>query len=96
MNSEIIIRPEAKLEIEEAHQYYREIEEKLGSDFLESIERALDFVSLNPLAQPKLYKNIHRILLVKFPYAIFYLFDNRKIVVLACFHQRREMSDSLG
>jgi plasmid stabilization system protein ParE len=34
-------------------------------------------------------------LLRKFPYALYYLVDDDRIVVLACFHQRRNPLDWL-
>ncbi|MBP9581322.1 MAG: hypothetical protein KBE38_04110 [Ignavibacterium sp.] len=43
----------------------------------------------NPEAFPKVFKEIRRILLKKFPFGLFYLIDKDRIIVFAVFHASR-------
>lgn len=44
---------------------------------------------------PKVHKEVRRVLMRKFPYALFYLVEEDSIVVLACFHAGRDSIDWL-
>lgn len=92
---EIIVCPEAQLEVQEAFQYYQEKSEGLGFEFMRSLDAALQSVKRNPFAYQKIYKETRRVLLRKFPYALFYIAEENRIVVIACFHQKRSEIDWL-
>ncbi|MCU7500490.1 MAG: type II toxin-antitoxin system RelE/ParE family toxin, partial [Ignavibacteria bacterium] len=85
MNSELFFRPEAERELIEAVNWYEERIKGLGSSFLLSIEAAIDSISRNPKAYPKIYKNIRRILIRRFPFGIYYFVEKERIIVLAVF-----------
>jgi len=89
MNIEIIIRPEAESDLADAHKWYEERSEGLGSDFLRSIEATIAFIKRYPKMYPKVYKNVRRALIRRFPYGIFYIIS-QKIVVIAVLHARRD------
>ena len=93
MTYEVIVRPEAALEVEEAYRWYEERSEGLGLEFLRVADACLSSAQRNPAAYPIVHERIHRALLRKFPYAFFYLIDENKIVVIACFHIRRSPAD---
>ena len=92
---EIIVRREAQLEVQEAFRYYQEISEGLGFEFMRSLDAALQSTKRNPLAYQKIYRETRRVLLRKFPYAVFYIAEETRIVVIACFHQKRSEIDWL-
>jgi len=95
VSGEIIVRREAQLEVQKAFQYYQDKSEGLGFEFMRSLDAALQSVKRNPLAYQKIYKEARRILLRKFPYALFYIAEENRIVVIACFHQKRSEIDWL-
>ena len=95
VSGEIIVRREAQLEVQKAFQYYQDKSEGLGFEFMRSLDAALQSVKRNPLAYQKIYKKARRILLRKFPYALFYIAEENRIVVIACFHQKRSEIDWL-
>jgi len=95
MSYEIIIRPEAAREVQGAFDWYEEKSEGLGHEFLRAADACLSGVKRNPLAFPIVYEQIHRALLRKFPYALFYVVEEERIVVLACFHAKRNPIDWL-
>jgi len=93
MTYEIIVRPEAALEVEEAYRWYEERSEGLGLEFLRVADACLSSVQRNPEGYPVVHERVCRALLRKFPYALFYLADEHRIVVIACFHIRRSPAD---
>ena len=92
---QIIVRREAQLEVQETFLRYQEISEGLGFEFLRALDAALQSIKRNPLAYQKIYKETRRVLLRKFPYAVFYVVEENKIVIIACFHQKRSEIDWL-
>ena len=85
----IIIRPEAEFDIQDSYEYYEKLDRGLGSEFVRAIDACLSKIGRNPLAYPLVYKQIRRVLIRKFPYGIFYLVENNRIFVIACFHVKR-------
>jgi toxin ParE1/3/4 len=94
--SEIIVRREAQLEVQEVFRYYQEISKGLGFEFMRSLDAALQSIKRNPSGYQKIYKETRRVLLRKFPYAVFYTAEENRIIVIACFHQKRSEIDWLG
>ncbi len=72
---------------------YQEKTEGLGLEFLRAADACLAGVQRNPLASPMMYQEIRRALLRKFPYILFYIVKEEQIIVLACFHARRDPID---
>jgi plasmid stabilization system protein ParE len=90
---EIIVRREAQAEVQEAFDYYEQKSEGLGFEFMRSLDAALQSVKRNPSAYQEIYKNTRRVLLRKFPYALFYIAEETRIIVIACFNQKRHPID---
>lgn len=86
MKHRLIVRPEAERDITEAAQWYERRDPGLGADFLRCVDASIAFISRNPLAMAKHYKEHHRALLQRFPYGVFYVFENEPIVVTAVLH----------
>lgn len=85
-----LLRPEAKANLSEASRWYEERKPGLGAQFLAAIDAVLDKVGKNPLRYPRVYKDVRRAPVRRFPYGIFYLYDNRGISVLRVLHQARD------
>ena len=92
---EVIVRREAQLEVQEAFQYYQDKSEGLGFEFLRSLDAVLQSVKRNPIAYQTIYKETRRVLLRKFPYALFYMIEENRIIIIPCFHQKRSEIDWL-
>lgn len=88
MTYDLVIRPEAEADISDAYRWYEDQREGLGADFLLCIEEAMDSIKRNPRQYPKIHKDIRRAFIRRFPYDIFYLVEDDRIVVLAVFHVR--------
>lgn len=95
MTYDIILRPEAAREVQEAFDWYEEKSEGLGLEFLRAADACMAGIRRNPLAYPVMHQEIRRALLRKFPYALFYMVSEERIIVLACFHAKRDPLDSM-
>jgi plasmid stabilization system protein ParE len=95
MTYQIVVRPEAAREVQEAFDWYEGRSEGLGLEFLRAADASLSGVQRHPLAFPKVHREVRRVLIRKFPYALFYIVEQESIVVVACFHARRDPTDWL-
>ena len=89
MNYKLIIRPEAEAELEEAFVWYEQQVVGLGSQFLLVVDAAINSIQRNPLQYPVIYKDIRRALTRRFPYQVFFVINDKKIVIIAVFHGMR-------
>jgi len=90
MNLPLIVRPEAERDLAEAHDWYASRVRGLGSEFLLAIDAALSSIQRTPELYPIVYENLRRALIRRFPYGIFYLVEEARIVVIAVMHARRD------
>jgi plasmid stabilization system protein ParE len=86
----VIIRPSAKYDLREAKAWYRNISPDLGNDFVRRIDQAIALAQERPSAFQMVHRTFRRILLHRFPYALFYHADEARIVVVAVLHQARD------
>ncbi|MFI4860899.1 MAG: type II toxin-antitoxin system RelE/ParE family toxin [Phycisphaerales bacterium JB063] len=86
----LLFRPEAEADVQSAYRWYESQRLGLGEEFLLSMDAAV--ASIRDLQQqhPIVYRNTHRTLLRRFPYALFYLVNREQIAVIAVMHQRQD------
>lgn len=89
MKLDVIVQPKAVDDILEAAKWYDNNLKGLGESFINSIDSAIHSIQQNPEAYPKVYKELRRILIKKFPFGIFYLIENSQIIVIAVLHASR-------
>ena len=89
MPRELIIRPEAEAELGEAFEWHESRVQGLGSEFLLAIDATLAGILRNPHQHPLVHKTVRRALLRRFPYKIFFVLGEHRIVILAVFHAKR-------
>jgi len=93
---QILVRPEAEAEVQQAFDWYEEQSEGLGLEFLRAIEACLAGVTRNPFAYTVVkVPNVRRAVVRRFPYALFYLVADEAIVVIAVFNVKRRPIDWL-
>jgi len=90
MKHVLIIRPEAEQELVEAFDWYEERVRGLGSEFLMAVDATVHAIIRKPLQFVKVHKNVRRALLRRFPYAVCFLVEENRIVILAVFHAKRD------
>lgn len=95
MNRNIILRPEAAREVQEAFDWYEIQSAGLGAEFLRAADACLSAIRRSPFAYPMVNEQTRRALLKRFPYMLLYVVDDDSIAVLACFHAKRDPIDWL-
>jgi plasmid stabilization system protein ParE len=90
MNLPLIVNPLAEADLTEAKTYYENQREGLGDELVECVEQALERIRQNPCGPAKVYEELRRVLVRRFPYAVFYRADDDQITVVAIYHARRD------
>ncbi|MEN8251559.1 MAG: type II toxin-antitoxin system RelE/ParE family toxin [Bacteroidota bacterium] len=90
MTYSLTVRKEAELDITETFNFYEDHRLGLGHDFLLCVDAAISKIERNPLLYKKIYKDVRRIAIERFPYRIFYFVQSQHIVVAAVFHVRKD------
>ena len=90
MTIEAHVRPAAAAELEDAFRWYEARRTGLGVEFLGAVDDAITSLVERPLAYGVVHRNVQRVLLRRFPYGLFYIAGAGTVVVVACFHVRRD------
>ncbi len=86
---ELIIRPEAEMEMAEAFAWYEARVPGLGSEFLLTVDAIMNAILRNPQQYPVVHKNLRRAITRRFPYQVIFIVEEKQIVVIAVFHAKR-------
>ena len=86
----IITRPAAAADIEDAYQWYRDKRPQLGRDFLAAVREAGSRIGENPEAYPVFHREARRVRLKRFPYSLMYRVFPYVVVVVGCLNGRRD------
>jgi plasmid stabilization system protein ParE len=90
MNMPLILTPEAEADIADARVWYEEKREGLGEEFVLCVEAGLDHIRRAPAGSSEIMRGVRRVVIRRFPYAIFYRVDEDQIAVLAVYHSNRD------
>ena len=86
----VAFRRAARTEFVEAAAWYEAQRQNLGVEFIAEVERCVAIAAEQPQRHAVVYKTVRRVTTRRFPYAIYYSATDRRIVVLAIFHSRRD------
>lgn len=78
------------MDLQDAYSYFEQCKVGLGTDFMECVENALAKVSANYEHYPIVHQSIRRILVRRFPFAVFFKEVDSIILVFAVLHCARE------
>jgi plasmid stabilization system protein ParE len=90
MSYSLTLRKEAELDVNGAFEYYEKQRLGLGHDFLLCVEESLSKIERNPAHYQTIHKELRRIAVRRFPYRVFYLIHDKRIIVTAVFHARKD------
>lgn len=90
MTRRLVFRPEADLEINEAAEWYEARGQGLAVEFLRVLDACIESIRREPLLYPVVHGEARRAVLRRFPYSVIYAVREEEIVVIACFHGRRD------
>ena len=85
----ILLSRKATAELEDAIQYYNQIDKKLGEKFYSEFIENLNYVRINPFLFQIKFDTFREIPLKKFPFVIVYELIDLSIIVNAVFHTSR-------
>jgi plasmid stabilization system protein ParE len=90
MSRGLIVRPEAEAELADAVDWYNRQLPGLGAEFLLAVDALMRQILRVPMQNMKVHGNIRRGLLRRFPYAVYYLVETKRVVIIAVFHAKRD------
>jgi plasmid stabilization system protein ParE len=83
------IQPRAEAEADQATVWYETQQPGLGIEFLLELDGAIERAAEAPLAYASLFLEARRVLLRRFPFAVYFLYENEVVEVFAVLHQQR-------
>jgi len=93
---ELILTPEAFDDLRAARRWYEERRRGLGAAFELAIEAALVRIQRSPESSPEVAAPFRRAVVRRFPYDVFYEFDDRKVLVVLVFHTARDPETAIA
>jgi plasmid stabilization system protein ParE len=81
--------PEAAAELKQARAWYDNVRPSLGERFALAVDATVEAIAEHPLQFPAVHRGRRRAGVRKFPYGIFFEVQPERIVVIACFHAKR-------
>jgi toxin ParE1/3/4 len=82
--------PEAKAEFDAATDWYEAQRAGLGVDFVARIREVFRRISSNPRLHAKVFQDIRKAVVKKFPYVVLYHEDQDEVIVVSVFHCSRD------
>lgn len=96
MSWTVSIRPEAKADLRQAHDWYEERLPGLGNEFLADLAESLLKIEDQPERFPFYYRGFRRTLARRFPYKIFFRIVGRDVIVFRVLHGAQNHPHKLG
>ena len=85
----VVFKTEVALEVQEAYNWYYEIEENLAERFLSVLDSFYDVIIKNPAQYQIIHKNKRSVFIKDFLYQIIYSIFESDVVVFSVFHTKR-------
>jgi len=86
----VVFLNEAKIEIEDAVEYYELQSKGLGKVFKTELKQTVQRIVSFPLAWTEIKPDIRRAIMSKFPYNVLYSVEAESILILAVAHHHRK------
>lgn len=86
MSAFSVALPEAEEESTATYNWYEAREPGLGEEFLECVDAAVQRIRRNPLSQKIEFDAFRRILVRRFPYAVYYEHVDDLVIIFAVLH----------
>ena len=90
MKLPVVWMSEAAAELRLARAWYDDIRPDLGERFAVAVEAVVEAIAQRPLQFPVVHRGRRRAGVRRFPYGIFFEVQENRIVVIACFHAKRD------
>jgi plasmid stabilization system protein ParE len=90
MTRKFVIRPEAEAEVIDAVTWYEQKSQMLAARFAREFQSALARIVNNPHQYQIIEDEMRRAPVAGFPYGLLYVASDDEIVILSCFHGKRD------
>jgi plasmid stabilization system protein ParE len=90
MSLPVDIREEARDELRDGYDWYEGRRAGAGARFVAAVQAAFDLIAAFPQSGRVMLDDIRRVLVLKYPYAIFYREEAGRIIVTSVFHTSRD------
>lgn len=86
----VLFHRHARVELDEAIDFYKEISPSLARGLRDELAAALDRILEHPSIGVPVRSQLRRFLLRRYPYSLIYTVGDDHILILALMHHRRE------
>ena len=91
--------PEIEEDLISGFTWYEDKARGLGEEFLRIFYASSNYLARNPLIYKEVYGDFRRLLLRRFPYAVYFVIENDEVIVVGLFHcarSPRKIKDNLS
>jgi len=86
----LILTEKAQEDLDNAFQWYEEQDLGLGKEFIRCVDAKIANLNRHPLHHPVVQNDrVHRTLVNRFPFSIYFVNEEELITIFAILHQRR-------
>jgi plasmid stabilization system protein ParE len=86
----LVFRRRVGRDLAGAYTWYNEQRVGLGEEFLQLVEVSFDAIEQFPERFTRVHGEVRRAMVSRFPYAVFYRIEPKRVVVLAVLHTARD------
>jgi plasmid stabilization system protein ParE len=90
MTRKFVVRPQAEAEVTDAVTWYEQKSQTLAARFARELRSALARIVNNPLQYQIVEDEMRRAPVAGFPYGLLYVTLDDEVLILSCFHGRRD------
>lgn len=90
MSLPVVYRRQVGRDLAAGFEYYELQTEGLGEKFLTTVDAAFDAIERYPQMFAPVHGEVRRALVSRFPYAVFYRVESKRVVVLTVLHTARD------
>ncbi len=90
MIARLIIAPEAGQDLVDAYDWYEDRRSGLGEELLSCVDACVELICRAPEMYSTVHENYRRALPRRFPYAVFYEYDDSTVTVYGVFHTSQD------
>ncbi len=90
MSLPIVFHRAARIEFDDAADWYEQRRTGLGRTFTAAVHQVLNQISTQADFYPRVYHNVREALVPGFPYCVYYHDQPEQVVVISVFHSARD------
>lgn len=86
MQTKLVLRPEVEEDLQSAYTWYENCRDGLGEEFLDCVDGCFQKICRMPTILSVANGGFRRAMVARFPYVVFYEYEEPEIVDFAVFH----------